>query len=378
MLNAIMESKAAILKQTSENHDFRGDLPVKIEIIDVKKPIGEEVLVRIEAASLCHTDIACVVGDSKEPKPVVLGHEGAGIVVDIGEKVTAVDVGDHVVLGRIACGKCIRCREGKSNLCISRRSSKGTLRTGETRFTGKGGEKYYHYHGVSSFTEYTVVTQEVAIKVNKSIPLEQATLLGCGIFTGVGAVVNAADVEPGSSVAIFGAGGVGLSGVQGAVLRGATEIIVIDVVPSKFDIARKLGATQTINSLEEDPVERIKEITGGGADYTFDMVGHPRVFEQAVDSLCTSGTAVLVGTPPKPVNDVSINLQEIVKHEKKIIGAFNGSYNLPIAIPMLANLVVSGKLSLKELITSSVKLEEINEAMHQLEHGSEVRQVIIP
>ncbi|MCH2453043.1 MAG: zinc-binding dehydrogenase [Halobacteriales archaeon] len=373
-----MESKAAVLHEPTKNHDFLGDLPAKIEMVEVSEPIGEEVLVKIEAASLCHTDVSCVVGETGEPKPVVLGHEGAGVVAAIGDEVTTLEVGDHVVLGRIACGKCIRCRMGKSNLCLSRRQSKGTLRTGDTSFTGSNGDPYYHYHGVSSFTEYTNVTQEVAIKVNKKIPLEQATLLGCGIFTGVGAVANAANIEPGSSVVIFGAGGVGLSGVQGAVLRGATEIIVVDVVPSKFDIALKMGATSTINSMEEDPVERIREITGGGADYTFDMVGHPRVFEQAVESLAVSGTAVLVGTPSTPVNEVSINLREMVKNEKRIIGAFNGSYNLPIAIPMLADLVVEGKLSLEELITSSLPLDNINEAMHQLENGAEIRQVIVP
>lgn len=371
-----MESHAAVLHEPATEFSRTG--PAAIETIEVEEPTGEEVLVEIVAASLCHTDVSTAVGDTDEPKPLVMGHEGAGIVREVGERVTSVQPGDHVVIGRIACGRCKRCRQGRSNLCEARTRANGTLRTGHRRFRGNDGTPYYHYHGASTFTEYTNVTEEVAIPITDQIPLEQATLLGCGIFTGVGAVVNTANIEPGSSVAIFGVGGVGLSAIQAADLRGAKDVIAIDVQPEKLDTATQLGATHTIDAASEDPVERVHELTEEGAQYAFDMVGDASVVEQAFSTLSPTGTAVLVGTPPDQLDSLGINLRDVVRYERTITGSFNGSYNLPIAIPMLADLVARNQLSLEAMITSTSPLESVNEAMENLETGSEIRQVILP
>ena len=371
-----MDARAAVLHEPSEELSAEG--PARIETIDVADPTGEEVLVEIVAASLCHTDVTSALGHTDEPKPFVMGHEGAGIVRDVGNDVESVRPGDHVVIGRIACGKCKRCREGRSNLCEKRIEADGTLRTGDRRFSGQDGTPYYHYHGASTFTQFTNVTEEVAVKITDGVPLEQAPLLGCGIFTGVGAVTNTANVGPGDSIAVFGAGGVGLSGVQGARISGASDIIVVDVVPDRFDLARELGATHTINSRETDPVEVIHDLTDEGVDYAFDMVGNPRVVEQAVGAISPTGSAVLVGTPPGRLDELAISLRSIVRYERNILGSFNGSANLPLIIPELAELVEAGKLDLEKMITNTAPLDDVNLAMERLETGSELRQVIVP
>jgi S-(hydroxymethyl)glutathione dehydrogenase/alcohol dehydrogenase len=251
------------------------------------------------------------------------------------------------------------------------------LRTGAVRFSADG-EPIHHCHGVSSFSEFTLVTEEVAIPITDEIPLEQASLLGCGVFTGVGAVANTADVELGSSVVIFGAGGVGLSAVQGARLRGAGDIVVVDLVAEKLELAEQLGATETVDASKEDTVERVRSVLGGGADYAFDIVGIPEIVEEAIAVLAPTGTAVLVGTAAPGKNEHSLNMMDMVLGEQEIVGSFNGSYNLSLAIPKLAELVAKDDLHLDPLITDFRGLRELNEAMDDLEHGSHIRQVIKP
>jgi S-(hydroxymethyl)glutathione dehydrogenase/alcohol dehydrogenase len=374
-----MEATAAVLYEPTDAENLAEAAPAKFETIDVADPTGEEVRVEITAASLCHTDVAIARGHLEESFPLVMGHEGAGVVRDVGEDVTSVEPGDQVVLGRITCGRCEYCRAGRGQLCVERTKARrnGTLRTGEVRFS-KDGEPVHHCHGVSSFSEQTIVTEEVAIKVTDELPPEHATLLGCGVFTGAGAVMNTADVEAGSDVVVFGAGGVGLSAVQGARLRSAGSIVAVDIVPEKLDIAAEVGATHTIDSSEEDVLERVAEITGGGADYAFEIVGNPRVTEQAVGCLAPTGQAVLVGVPPTGPQEVALDLYDMVVSEKEMIGSFNGSYSLPLAIPKLAELTARGDLDLDPMITDSRPLTELNEAMHALETGTGIRQIIEP
>lgn len=374
-----MKSKGAVIREPVETDDFAESRPVELTTIDVAEPGGEEVLVEIAAASLCHTDIAIVLGNLDEPYPMVMGHEGAGIVRDVGDAVSSVEPGDHVVLGRIACGRCRFCRIGRSNLCTVRTQSRkqGTLRTGDIRFQ-EDGRPLYHCHGVTSFSQYTLVTEEVAIPITEELPLEQATLLGCGVFTGVGAVTNTADIEAGSSVVIVGAGGVGLSAVQGARLRSAGRVVVIDLVPEKLAIAKTLGATHTIDGRKEDPVQRAREILPDGADYAFDFVGLPETTEQCLDVLTPTGTAVLVGTASAGKKSVELDLVDIVLGEKTIAGSFNGSYSLQLAIPKLADLAAQGKIELAPMISERRPLEDLNLAMDDLEHGTSLRQVILP
>ena len=373
------QSTAAVLRGPAESADFTTERPVDIETVDVAEPTGEEVLVEMGTASLCHTDVAMTLGHLDEQYPLVMGHEGAGYVRAVGEDVDRVAPGDMVVLGRTSCGQCKHCRQGHSNLCEQRGEARraGALRTGNVRF-GLGGEPVHHCHGVSSFTEYTIVTQEVAVGVTDDLPIEQASLLGCGVFTGAGAVMNTADIEAGADVVVFGCGGVGLTAVQAADVRGAGEIIAVDVVPEKLDRARELGATATINSSEVDPVEQVRELTDGGADYAFEVVGQVPVIEQAVDSLSPLGTAVLVGVPPQGVHETELNFFDMVVGEQTIVGSFNGSYDLPTAIPTLAEMVVDGRFEVEPLITGQRTLSEINGAIAELETGTGIRQLILP
>jgi S-(hydroxymethyl)glutathione dehydrogenase/alcohol dehydrogenase len=378
-VSLIMDSNAAVLREPIDSHEFSAEQPVRVEAIEIREPTGEEVLVEVGAASLCHTDVAMTLGHLKESFPLVMGHEGAGYVRAVGEAVESVEPGDQVVLGRTACGRCQYCRMGRSNLCARRSESReaGTLRTGAIGFS-LDGEPVHHCHGVSSFAEHTLVTEEVAIEVADDLPVEQASLLGCGVFTGAGAVMNTVSVEAGASVAIFGCGGVGLSAIQAARLRGANEIIGVDIVSEKLERAESLGATGTINSEEADPAERIRDLTDGGVKYAFEVVGNPAVIAQAVDSLSTLGTAVLVGVPPAGKHDIPIDFFDMVTGEQRIIGSFNGSYNLQLAIPRLAKLIVGGEFEVEPLITGRRSIEEVNEAMEELETGTGIRQLIIP
>jgi len=374
------ESTAAVLDEPTDDKD--ADLAAaalaSIETIEVADPTDDEVLVEIVAAGLCHTDVAITRGHLRESFPLVMGHEGAGIVCEVGPDVESVAPGDHVVLGRIACGHCKYCRIGRSNLCETRMESRqrGTLRGGAVRFS-RGDEPLHHCHGVSSFSEYTIVSEEVAITITEELPLDRATLLGCGVLTGAGAVMNTADIEPGSSVAVFGVGGVGASAVQAASLRGATEVIAVDPIEARLELAASTGATRTIDPTDVDPVERIRELTGG-LDYVFDAVGSHAVIEQAADSLRPTGTVVLVGVPEVGKHDVSLPVHDMVVGEKSILGSFNGSYNLADAIPRLADLAAQGRFNLEALISDERPLEDINEAIGSLESGEGLRQLIVP
>jgi S-(hydroxymethyl)glutathione dehydrogenase/alcohol dehydrogenase len=375
-----MQSRAAVLHGPTDDHEFTASRPATIETIDVVDPTGEEVLVEIGAASLCHTDVAMTLGHLDESFPLVMGHEGAGTVRAVGEDVSTVAPGDTVVLGRQSCGVCSYCRRGRSNLCTRRGEARraGTLRTGDVRFSHEG-EPVHHCHGVSSFTECTVVTEEVAIGVTDEIPMEHASLLGCGIFTGVGAVTSTVDVELGSTVAVFGCGGVGLSAVQAARIRGADEVIAVDVVSEKLALAERVGATTTVDSSAvEDPVDAVRAAADGGVEYAFEVVGNVAVLEQAVATLAPTGTAVLVGVPPKGTHDVGLDVFDLVTGERRIVGSFNGTYDLPTAIPRLARLVVDGRFEVDPLITGRRPLAEVNEAMEELETGTGIRQLIVP
>jgi alcohol dehydrogenase len=376
-----METTAAVLHETVEKRELSGTGPARMQSIRVDEPTGDEVLVDVKAASLCGTDVAIATGAFNEGVlPMVMGHECAGVVEQTGEDVESVNLGDHVVLGGIACGKCEHCMTGRSNICKKKFSAvrKGTLKNGKMKFTDEEGNKLRHCNGVSAFSGHTVVTEDVAAEITDEIPLERATLLGCAIHTGAGAVMNTADVEPNSSVVIFGAGGVGLSGVQGAGIQSAKDIIVVDIVPEKLDIAEQLGATHTINPTEEDVTERIQSITGDGADYAFEMTGSPNVFPLSIEVTKPLGTTVLVGQAPEGKHQLEMDLNDILLNEKEIVGAINGSYYLKDAISELADMVVAGKLYLKEMITDTKSMDELNQAMVDHKGGTQIRQVILP
>lgn len=371
-----MRSRAAVLGEPVDSIDDSGQGPISIETIETADPIRDEVLVEVVAASLCHTDNSVALGHLDVPTPLVMGHEGAGIVRAVGPEVDSVSPGDHVVLGRVACGSCTYCQLGQSNLCEVRKETNrsGTLRTESIAFE-RDGESIHHCLGVSSFANYTVVTEEVTVPITREIPLDQATLLGCGVFTGVGAVTKTANIEPGARVVVFGLGGVGLSAVQGADIMNAGDVVAIDIIPQKLQIAESLGATRTIDASEDDPVEEVWE-QFGGADYVFDAVGNASVIGQGLDMLRPRGMVVVIGTAGGGKADIPVGISDLVTSEKRVVGSFNGSANLRQFIPTLAELVADSRLSLAEMISGTYALDELNEAMARLEAGSAVRQVV--
>lgn len=369
-----MDATAAVLEAPVDDLDDAATL----SSIEVAAPGPAEVRVELAAAGLCHTDLKIARGDSEETYPLVMGHEGAGVVESVGDAVSHVSPGDHVVLGRMSCGSCRSCRSGRSNLCDARRraSSDGTLRSGAVRFS-RDGAPVHHCHGVSSFTEVTVVDEEVAIPITADVPLEQATLLGCGVFTGFGAVTNTARAEVGSSVAVFGCGGVGLSAVQGAAVAGADPVIAVDLVREKLQTATALGATRTVDAASIDPVEAIRTATSGGADYAVVCVGDVTAIEQAAAAVGKRGEVLVVGVPPTGASP-ELDVYDLMRAEKTVRGSFNGSYDLPQAIPKLAELVASGTLQLEPLISSVRPLAALTDAMEELESGSGIRHVLVP
>jgi Zn-dependent alcohol dehydrogenase len=289
-----------------------------------------------------------------------------------------VKAGDHVLpLWRLSCGDCEHCTGGRPALCAagSQVRMTGRLLDGTTRFS-QGGREIKHFAGVSSFSEYSVVPERAVLPIPKDLPLDRAALVGCAVITGVGAVVNCAKVRPGSSVAVFGTGGVGLNVVQGAALAGAEKIVAVDLLQRKLDFARQFGATHTVDASAGDPVARIRELTGGrGVDYAFEVIGLPKTMRQAFDVLCKRGMAVVVGVSPFTA-EVSVPVMSLVYEERVITGSVYGSSRPRIDIPVLFDLYRSGRLKLDELLTRSYPFEQINEAYAALERGEVARSVV--
>lgn len=361
--------KAAVLYELNQ--------PVTIEELELEKPKEREVLVKLVASGVCHSDLSVTNGTIPLPLPIVLGHEGAGIVEEIGSGVTAVKPGDHVVLSWVPnCGRCSFCVVGRPYLCQARALTRGGTMLDGTRRLRKGTQEYNHMLGVSTMAEYTVVPEISIVPIDPDIPLKEAALIGCGVMTGVGAVINTAKVEPGSQVAVFGAGGVGLNVIQGAVLASAETIIAVDLLDRKLEFAKQFGATHLINASTENPVEKIKEITEGGVDYAFEAIGSGAVIAQAYQSTRRGGTAVVIGVAA-PDAQVSIPANTLVLEEKTLKGSYYGSARVWVDIPRLARLYKARKLKLGELVTCVYALEEINEAFGDLEKGENARGIIV-
>jgi len=352
--------------------------PLKVEELEVPKPQAGEVLVKLAATGVCHTDYAVLTGAMPAPPPIVLGHEGAGIVQEIGPGVTTVKPGDHVVLFVMpACGKCRNCLAGKSYICdtASLVILAGTMMDGTTRLVRIDGESVNSYFCQASFAEYAVVHELAAAKVPDDVPLDKACLLGCGTSTGVGAVINKAKVPAGATVVIIGCGGVGQSTIMGARLATASRIFAVDVLDWKLEVAKQLGATDTINATKESPLDRIQEETMGGVDYAFECIGKPETIALALDCVRSGGTAVAIGMVPYgtmvPIDGA------FLLFDKTLTGCLGGSSRAGIDIPCYAELYKAGKLPLDKLVTKNYKLEEINEAFEALERGEIVRGVIV-
>jgi S-(hydroxymethyl)glutathione dehydrogenase/alcohol dehydrogenase len=349
--------------------------PLTVEEVEIQPPKKGEVLVKIAASGLCRTDLHFMEGYLPWPAPAVLGHEAAGTVEQTGEGVTAVEPGDHVILAITpSCGVCRYCVADKPYLC-SQASGSHLMKDGTTRLTlKKDGRPVHHFLGVSTFAEYAVVSELAMVKVRDDAPLDKLCVVGCAVATGVGAVVNTARVTPGKSVAVFGCGGVGLNIVQGAGLVGAWPIIAVDTTEGKLALAQRFGASHIVNAAEEQPAPKVREITGGGADFTFEAVGDVAVLGQAFDSLDRGGTAVMVGVPPLGAKYAvdALNLFS----DKTLRGCVYGSTDFRRDFPRLVNLYVAKKIKLDELISRAYPIEAINEAFESMKRGEVARAII--
>ncbi|MCJ8235695.1 S-(hydroxymethyl)glutathione dehydrogenase/class III alcohol dehydrogenase [Aeromonas veronii] len=354
--------------------------PLSIEEVEVMPPQAGEVRVRIVATGVCHTDAFTLSGEDPEGVfPCILGHEGGGIVESVGEGVTSVKVGDHVIpLYTPECGECKFCKSGKTNLCQKIRATqgKGLMPDGTTRFS-KDGQPIYHYMGTSTFSEYTVLPEISIAKVDPAAPLEEVCLLGCGVTTGIGAVMNTAKVKEGESVAIFGLGGIGLSAVIGARLAKAGRIIAIDINESKFELARKLGATDCINPNDYDkPIQEvIVELTDGGVDFSFECIGNVKVMRAALECCHKGwGESVIIGVAGAG-QEISTRPFQLVTGRVWRGSAFGGVRGRS-ELPSYVQRYMQGEFRLDDFITHTMQLEQINEAFDLMHEGKSIRTVI--
>jgi S-(hydroxymethyl)glutathione dehydrogenase / alcohol dehydrogenase len=352
--------------------------PFVIEELTLDDPRQGEVLIRIAASGVCHSDYHVMTGTTKHPMPCVCGHEGAGIVEAVGAGVTRVRPGDHVVLSWAPdCGHCFYCQHGKPNLCDTFVAPiwAGTMLDGTPRLHWKG-QPVYHYCGLASFAPYAVVPQESCIPIRKDVPLNVASLVGCGVATGVGAAMYTAMVRPGESVVVYGCGGVGLNILQGAALCGAAAIIAVDTNEAKMELARKFGATHTLMA-DTTTLQNIRDLTGGrGADHVFEAVGAPSIQEAALDAVRPGGTLTLVGLSPMGTG-TNLPGALITRQEKVIKGSYYGSVNPSRDFPLLIDLYMAGKLNLDSLISKAYPLEEINTAYDAMLSGEVARGIIV-
>ncbi len=365
-----MKARAAIL--------FEPKQKLIIEDVDVPNPREDEVLVHMAAGGVCHSDLHVMKGDLAAPLPAILGHEGSGVVAEAGPKVKDLQAGDHVVpIWRLSCGECEYCTGGRPALCGAgvevRRT--GKLPLGGTGFSLRG-QEIKRFAGVSTFAEYSVIPERALLKIPKDFPLDKAALLGCAVITGYGAVIHAAKVRPGSLVAIFGAGGVGLNVIQTVALSGAAMVIAVDLLERKLQFAKQFGATHVVNASGGDAVKQVRALTGErGVDYAFEVIGLPVTMRQAFDVLAKCGTAVIVGIGPTQA-EVSIPVIPLTWEDRAIIGSLYGSARPRIDLPKLIDLYRAGKLKLDELLTRTYPLEQINEAYDALERGEVARSVV--
>jgi len=365
-----MKINAAVFYQVGQ--------PFQIEMLDLETPRTGEVLVKVAAAGVCHSDWHLMTGATQHATPVVPGHEGAGVVEAVGAGVTRVKPGDHVSLNWAPnCGACFYCLNDRPSLCSAYIGPlwAGTMMDGTTRLS-KEGQPVYHFSALACFADYTVVPQECCVPLSKEVPLTIAALIGCAVTTGVGAVLNTTRVRPGSSVAVFGAGGVGLNIIMGAKLAGASRIIAVDRSEAKGDLALEFGATDFVMA-GPTVTESIRKLTEGrGADYVFEAIGLPAVQEQSLEAVRPGGTLTLVGVAPMG-SGTNLPGAILTRQEKTVTGSYYGTANTARDFPLYADLYLKGKLDLERLISKTYALEQINEAYADMLSGEIARGVIV-
>ena len=373
-----MKINAAVLNKMGAELPYAKSKPLTIEEVELDGPGRGEVLVKIGAAGLCHSDLSVIEGNRPRPTPMVLGHEAAGIVEKLGPDVDDLKVGDHVVMVFVpSCGHCLPCAEGRPALCEpgAAANGAGTLLSGQRRLH-RGGADVHHHLGVSAFAEYATVSRRSLVKIDQELSLQEAALFGCAVLTGVGAVINTAKVPAGSSVAVIGLGGVGLSALLGALVVGARRVVAADLSDDKLGLARQLGATDTFNPGSPSAIEEIKAATGGGVEFAFEMAGSVRAMDLAYKITRRGGTTVTAGLPP-PDHTFALPQVNLVAEERTVKGSYIGTCVPTRDLPRYIELYRRGKLPVDRLMSGHLKLEEINVGFDRLHEGKAVRQVVV-
>ena len=373
-----MKMKAAVLRESGRRHPYTESLPLIIEEVELDPPSRGEVLVQIKAAGLCHSDLVAINGERPKPVPMVIGHEAAGIVVEVGPGVDEFEVGDHIVPAYVAsCGRCDMCREGRPALCIpaTKANAAGTMMDGSTRLH-KNGERILHHSGVAAFAEYAVVSQNALVRIAKDIPFDQAALFGCAVVTGVGSVVNTAKVSPGQSIAVVGLGGVGLSALLAAIASGAGQVIAIDINDDKLKFARQMGAHEAFNATSDTCIDDVREATSGGADIAVETAGASQALDLAYKITRRGGTTVAAGMPG-PEASITLSHLSLASEERCLKGSYMGSCVPSRDIPRYMGLFQDGKLPIDRLTSHRITMEELNESFDRMAEGSVVRQVMV-
>jgi alcohol dehydrogenase len=374
-----MKMRAAVLREMMKPRPYADSKPFAIEEVELDPPGEGEVLVRIKAAGLCHSDLSTVNGDRPRPLPMVLGHEAAGEVVEPGRGVKNLKVGDRGILVFVpSCGECMPCMEGRPALCEPAvvANGSGTLLAGGTRLR-LAGQPMYHHVGVSAFAEYAVVSSHSFIKIDSELPFEEAALFGCAVVTGAGAVLNTARLPTGSSVAVVGLGGVGLMSMLAARAAGARQIVAIDTLDDKLKLARQLGATHTVNATSPDAVEQVKALSGGGVEYAFELASSVKALEVAYRVTKRGGTTVTASLP-HPDARFALPATHLVGEERTLKGSYIGSCVPARDIPRYISLYRQGMLPVDRLLSERIRLDDINAGFDRLADGASVRQVLLP
>ena len=374
-----MKMKAAILRTTSAQRPFSVSKPLSIEEVELDPPKRGEVLIKVKAVGLCHSDLVAITGERAKPMPIVIGHEAAGIVEEIGQDVQGFAVGDHVVPSYVAsCGRCEMCSFGRPALCepATIANANAVLKDGTTRLR-QGSTRIHHHSGVAGFAEYSVIPEEALVKIDKSVPFEHAALFGCGVVTGVGSVINTAQAKPGQFIAVVGLGGVGLSAVLAALAIGSGKVLALDLSEEKLAFARELGVHHALNAGDADVQAQISALTGGGVHIAIETAGSNRALQMAYDITRRGGTTVTAGMPG-PEAEITLSHLKIAAEERSIKGSYMGSCVAKRDIPRYLNMFQNGSLPVDKLMSRLIGFDDLNAAMDRLADAKTVREVLIP